>query len=258
MSAVPHGTPASDVPVVPGFRLLDRLGHGRRFDTWDAWDEHRDARCVLKLVREDRRDEPEVLAAWRQEGRAVTTVAHPHLVRGYDVLADPPGIVLETLRGATLAAVVEDGALAAGDVAELVSQVGSALGYLHRHGWVHCDVKPANVVVDHGRAVLIDLSLVQRPGPTRRGAGTPGFQAPEQVRGDDVTAATDVWGLALTAAEALTGDEPPASRRRLRRVLGDVPGPLGPVLVDAVSPRPSDRPSMSAVVSAARRTLPPD
>lgn len=252
MSTAPAG---ADGPDVPGFRLLALLGHGRRFDTWDAWDEARDARCVLKVVREDRREEPEVLAAWRQEGRAVTTVSHPHLVRGYDVVSDPPAIVLETLRGATLAAVLEDGPLAVGDVAELCAQVGSALRYLHRHAWVHCDVKPANVVVDHGRAVLIDLSLVQRPGPTRRGSGTPGFQAPEQVRGDDVTAATDVWGLALTAVEALTGEEPPGSRRRLRRVLAGVPAPLGPVLLAALEPRPTDRPSIDVLLAAAREHL---
>lgn len=246
-------------PDVPGFRLLALLGHGRRFDTWDAWDQTRDARCVLKLVRADRAEEPEVLGGWRREAQVATTIAHPHLVRGYDVVDRPPtarGIVLETLRGATLAALVEDGALAVGDVAELVSQVGSALAYLHRHDWVHCDVKPANVVVDHGRAVLIDLSLVQPPGPTRRGAGTPGFQAPEQLRGDRVDAATDVHGLALTALEALSGDEPPASRRRRSRLLADVPAPLGPALAAALQPRPGDRPPMADLLAAARRAGP--
>lgn len=247
--------PGVPAPEVTGFRLLTLLGHGRRFDTWDAWDEARGARCVLKLVRTDRTHEPEVLEAWRREGEAVTTVGHPHLVRGYEVLEQPPGIVLETLRGATLAAVVEEGPLAAGDVAQLLVQVGAALGYLHRHDWLHLDVKPANVVVDHGRAVLIDLSLVQRPGPTRHGSGTPGYQAPEQRRGHDVSAATDVHGLALTALEALRGDPVPESRRRRsisRSCPPGTPPGLATALVAALAPQPSDRPRLEELLDVAR------
>lgn len=251
------GGPAAVVraPEVAGFRLLSLLGHGRRFDTWDAWDEERGARCVLKLVRPERTGEPEVLEAWRREGEAVTRVGHPHLVRGYEVLEQPPGIVLETLRGATLAAVVEEGPLAAGDVAQLLAQVGSALGYLHRHDWLHLDVKPANVVIDHGRAVLIDLSLVQRPGPTRRGSGTPGYQAPEQRRGDEVSAATDVHGLALTALEALRGDPVPDSRWRrsiTRACPPGTPPELATTLVAALAPRPGDRPRLEDLLAVAR------
>lgn len=245
---------AVEPPEVAGFRPLALLGHGRRFDTWDAWDEARDARCVLKLVRPDRVDEPEVVAALEREATVATTLGHPHLVRGYDVLADPPGVVLEVLRGATLAAVVEEGPLAAGDVCELVAQLGSALGWLHRHDWLHLDLKPANVVVDHGRAVLIDLSLVQRPGPVRRGSGTPGYQAPELVRGERVSAATDVHGLALTALEALLGEPVPERRWRRRAAppLAGVPAPLAEVLGRCLEPRPERRPTLSRVVAAAR------
>ena len=82
------------------------------------------------------------------------------------------------------------------------------LGHLHHHDWLHLDVKPANVVVDHGRAVLIDLSLAGRPGSGRAGAGTRGYLAPEQARGRDLTAATDVWGLGVTLIEAFTDDVP--------------------------------------------------
>lgn len=233
------------------------LGHGRRFDTWDAWDEARGARCVLKLVRPDRVDETDVVDAWQREAGVVTTISHPHLVRGYEVLDQPPGIVLETLRGATLAAVVEEGPLAAGDVAELLTQVGSALGYLHRHDWLHLDVKPSNVVVDHGRAVLIDLSLVQRPGVTRRGSGTPGYQAREQQRGEDVSAATDVHGLALTALEALRGSPVPEGRRRAwaRVCPSSTPTHLAEVLLAGLAASPADRPSLAELVAAARAVV---
>ena len=82
------------------------------------------------------------------------------------------------------------------------------LGYLHRHGWVHLDVKPDNVVVQEGRAVLIDLGLATRPGRIERGMGTDGYAAPEQDAGGTVSAATDVWGLAATLVECVTGAAP--------------------------------------------------
>lgn len=198
--------PAADLPA--GLRPVALLSHGRRLDTWGAWDEERRTRVVVKVARPERRAESAVREALRREGEIVTTLAHPHLVRGYACHEEPPAVVLETLRGATLAAVIEDGTLDLADVAELGLQLTAVLGYLHAHEWLHLDVKPANVVVDHGRAVLIDLSLAGRPGAGRAGAGTRGYLAPEQARGRDLTAATDVWGLGVTLIEAFTDDVP--------------------------------------------------
>jgi serine/threonine protein kinase len=203
---LPPAVAEADLP--PGFRPVALLAHGRRLDTWDAWDEERQARVVIKVVRPDRRAEPRVVDALLLEGEIASTLAHPHLVRGYGVFTEPPSVVLETQRGATLAAEIDRGALALPDVAELGLQLTSVLGYLHSHEWLHLDVKPANVVVDHGRAVLIDLSLAARPGDGRPGAGTRGYLAPEQARGVGLSAATDVWGLGATLLEALTGEVP--------------------------------------------------
>lgn len=196
--------------VLPaGYRGLRLLARGRRMETWDAYDEARDARCVVKVLRPERAGEQRVRDAVLREGEIVTTLAHPHLVRGYAVVEEPlPAVVLETLRGATLAAVVEDAALDLPDVALLGLQLSSVLGWLHRHDWLHLDLKPANVVVEHGKAVLIDLSLAGRPGPARAGAGTPGYLAPEQARGDHVGPATDVWALGITLLESLSGEPP--------------------------------------------------
>lgn len=194
--------------LMPGYRAVSRLAHGRRLDTWDAVDEERDVRCIVKLLRAERRVEPDVVASVLREGEIVTGLSHPHLVRGYAVVSDPPAIVLETLRGATLGALVEDEPLRVDDVALMGLQLCSVLGYLHRHGWLHLDLKPANVVVEHGKAVLIDLSLAARPGDGRPGAGTHGYLAPEQVTGNDLSASTDVWGLGVTLIESLTGELP--------------------------------------------------
>ena len=119
-----------------------------------------------------------------------------------------PLVVLETLAGQTVDHLVAtQGRLRGGDVAMLGLQIGSAVGYLHRHGWLHLDIKPANVVNADGRAVLLDLSLAARPGEHCSG-GTFDYLAPEQARGDIATEAADVWGLAAMLYEALAGSAP--------------------------------------------------
>lgn len=253
--------PVGDLPE--GYRPLTLLALGRRLETWDAWDEDRGARCVVKLLRADRRDDPRVRQAVLLEGHLATTLSHPHLVRGYDVVDEPPAVVLETLRGATLSAVVEHEPLGLADAAELGCQLASVLGYLHRRDWLHLDLKPDNVVVDHGRAVLLDLSLAGRPGPGRPGAGTRGWLAPEQATGRGLSAATDVWGLAMTLVDALArtapyGDEAtwdsrrrwPVLHRRMPREpagLDGVPEPVRGVLRACLSLDPAARPLLAQV-----------
>ncbi len=255
--------PTGDLPA--GYRPIALLADGRRLETWDAWDEARGTRCVVKLLRAERRDDPRVREAVLLEGHLATTLAHPHLVRGYDVIDDPPALVLETLRGATLSALVQDEPLGLADVAELGCQLVSVLGYILGHDWLHLDVKPDNVVVDHGLAVLIDLSLAGRPGSGRPGAGTRGYLAPEQARGEGLSPATDVWGLGMTLVEALTrsapyGDEATwDSRRRWplvhRRMpvapegLDEVPEPVRELLGACLDLDPAARPLLAQVRS---------
>ncbi len=183
----PGVVPAGD-EVLPGYRVESLLARGGRVDTYDVTSLERDCRAVVKVIRPDRLGEERVREGVLTEGALLTTLAHPHLVRAYEFVTDPrPAVVLETLPGATLAALIDDGRLGVADTALLGRQLVSVLGYLHRHGWVHLDVKPDNVVVQEGRAVLIDLGLATRPGRIERGMGTDGYAAPEQEAGGTVS-----------------------------------------------------------------------
>lgn len=229
--------------VLPGYRVEGLLSRGGRVDTYDVTSLERDCRAVVKVVRPDRLGQEHIRAALLTEGALLTSLAHPHLVRGYEVVTAPaPALVLETLPGATVSALVDDRRLGVADTAMLGRQLVSVLGYLHRQGWVHLDVKPDNIVVQEGRAVLIDLGLATRPGRIERGMGTDGYAAPEQDVGGTVSPATDVWGLAATLFECVTGAAPGR-----RPDLSRVPAPLRPLLADCLQPEPGRRASLEAL-----------
>ncbi|MFB7594544.1 serine/threonine-protein kinase [Streptomyces sp. NPDC056160] len=196
---------------VPGFRVLGHLARTGWLDVYDAWSEERACRCVLKVLRPDRRAEQAAAERLLREGRWLCGFTHPHLVRGYEVRTAPqPLVVLETLTGETLSRLVHRlrRRPAAADVALLGVQLCSAVHYLHGRGLLHLDLKPSNVVVDHGCAKVLDLSVARPPGPAPPGVGTFSYLAPEQARGGSLTAAADVWGIGVTLYETACGDVP--------------------------------------------------
>ncbi|MDQ0994675.1 serine/threonine-protein kinase [Streptomyces sp. V3I7] len=195
----------------PGYEILAHLARTGWLDLYDAWSEERDCRCVVKVVRPDRREEERLRDRLLREGRWLRSFSHPHLVRAYDTFAFPePLVVLETLTGETLAHLIHRlrRRPAAEDVALLGVHLCSAMHYLHGHGLLHLDLKPSNVVVDCRHAKVLDLSLARPPGTAPAGLGTDCYLAPEQARGGPLTAAADVWGIGITLYEVATGELP--------------------------------------------------
>jgi eukaryotic-like serine/threonine-protein kinase len=194
-----------------GYDVIQHLSRTRRLDTYEVWSRERACSCVVKMLRPDRLGDERARAALLAEGRLLTTLAHPHIVRGYELIEEPvTAVVMETLDGETLAHLIarHPEGLYAQELAWLGLQVASALRYLHRRGILHLDVKPANVVAEAGRAKLIDLSLARPPGRYRPGLGTWCNLAPEQARGDELGPPADVWGLGTVLYEAATARAP--------------------------------------------------
>jgi eukaryotic-like serine/threonine-protein kinase len=233
---------------IAGYRLIEHLSRTRRFDTYEVWSEERACSCVAKVVRDDRRGHAHVREALVTEGRRLVALAHPHIVRGYEVLTEPDAVVImETLDGETVAHLVDrhpDG-LPADEVAWLGIHLASALRYLHGHGLLHLDVKGSNVVADGGRAKLLDLSLARPPGRYEAGLGTWCYLSPEQDAGEELGSAADVWGLGMTLYEAATGDEfqgRPSSAR------GRTADPLAAAIDACLEPDPAARPSLDELM----------
>lgn len=196
--------------LLPGFRVRRHLRRGRPFDVYEVFCESRRCSCVAKVPQPAAAGNESVARQLRAEGTRLAALSHPHLVRAYDVLESPlPAIILETLGGATLKHLIHDRgrAIDPDGLIHLGTQLCSALGYLHRNGLLHLDLKPSNVVAESGRAKVIDLSVARPPGPGGR-CGTAAYLAPEQARSEDCSAATDVWGLGATLFEAITSQTP--------------------------------------------------
>ena len=197
--------PGSD--ILPGYRVVSHLRRGHELDVYDIWSDVRYCRVIAKTVRPDQAEKAGVASRLLHEGRLLKRLNHPHIVRGYEVHGGPPVVVImETLHGETLAALGERiDRLQARDVAYLGLQLASALHYLHQQGTLHLDLKPGNVIAASGIAKLLDLSLARPPGRALPGRGTRGYMSPEQVRGEVLTAASDVWALGAVLYEMATG-----------------------------------------------------
>jgi serine/threonine protein kinase len=197
--------------IAPGYEAIARIHRSNVFDVYDAWSTERHARCIVKSLSPNRLAESAKRRRLLAEGRLLESLSHPGIVRGYETLSRPePLVVMETLTGETVAHLVERRArpLSAHELAFLGLQLASAVGYLHRQGLVHLDLKPGNIVAENGRAKLIDLSIARRPGRARPGVGTWCYMAPEQARGGHVGEPADVWGIGVVLWEAACGDTP--------------------------------------------------
>ncbi|MFN2521034.1 MAG: serine/threonine-protein kinase [Candidatus Limnocylindria bacterium] len=191
------------------YRLVERVDAGGAGEVWRATDERLGRDVAVKLLG------PRADEAFRErfadEARRAAAVAHPNVVTVYDEGRDGDDayMVMEYVRGRTLRDVVSQrGPLPAHESARLVSQVAAALDAAHAVGIVHCDVKPANVIVDdEGRAKLTDFGVARaaRDPAEHELIGTARYIAPERVTGGAATARSDVFALALVAYELLAG-----------------------------------------------------
>lgn len=196
------------------YRLVERIDEGGAGEVWEARDERLGRDVAIKLL--GAKADDAFRERFADEARRAAAVLHPNVVTVFDEGRDGGDafMVMELVRGRTLRDVVADrGPLRPHEAARIVTQIAAALDAAHEAGVIHCDVKPANVIVDpQGTAKLTDFGIARAArGPREHELiGTARYIAPERIEGKAPTERSDVYSLGLVAYELLAGRPPNA------------------------------------------------
>ncbi|MFI6595607.1 serine/threonine-protein kinase [Nonomuraea sp. NPDC050536] len=264
-----------ETTIAGRYRVLRALGQGGMGTIWLAHDELLDRQVAIKEVLLPQSLDPagraEALQRSMREAMAAAQLRHPGIITIHDVLSEDgrPWIVMELLKGRDLKeAVAAEGPWAPERAADLGLRLLDALNAAHARGIQHRDVKPANVfLTDDGRVVLTDFGIARLEDEATITAsgllvGSPGFIAPERLRGERGGPESDLWSLAATLYAAVEGRAPYVGTSPLsilRDALTRPPDPpmraghLGPVLMAMMAREPYQRPMAQAAEQLLRR-----
>ncbi len=199
------------------YRVDAYVASGGMGTVFRVWDRQRNVPLAMKVLHGDPAEDPSIFKRFKREARALEKLAHPNIVPFYGLYQtlDFAFLLERFIDGPTLKQVLRRRGSKPVMVQEALTYlkvISSALGYAHAHGVVHCDVKPGNVMVDQGGAIyLTDFGVARHAESTTTTlgfAGTAAYMAPEQIRGEAVTAATDVYALGVMLYEMLAGRRP--------------------------------------------------
>lgn len=248
-----------DPRVVGSFRLHRRLGAGGMGVVYLGSD-RRGQRVALKVIRPDLAEDQEFRSRFAREVSAAQRIRGGCTARlvAADLEAERPWFATQYVPGPSLHdKVAEEGPLTAAQIAAVGAALSEGLVAVHEAGVVHRDLKPSNILLSPKGPRIIDFGIAWATGASTlthvgTAVGSPGFLAPEQVRGAAVTPATDVFALGATLAYAATADSPfghGSSEVMLYRVVHEephlqgVPDALAPLVRACLAKDPEERPS---------------
>jgi eukaryotic-like serine/threonine-protein kinase len=239
VSRVEPDAAPSDFPEIPGYEIIERLGHGGMGVVYKARDVGLDRLVALKMIRGGSQAKPEFFKRFSTEAAVVAKLHHAHILQIYDIgeSGGLPFVALELLEGGGLDDRLAGTPHPGGFAAELLITLAGAVQVAHEAGIIHRDLKPSNVLFTVGGVPKItDFGLAKRidseENQTESGQvmGSPSYMAPEQARGHSkqVGAAADVYALGAIFYEMLTGRPPFKGEtpiETIRQVIADDPVP---------------------------------
>jgi serine/threonine-protein kinase len=256
---------------IPGYTELRALGSGGFGQVVLARHDESGTLVAVKYLRRDLLVDPGFAAMFRDEAAVLASLDDPNVVRLYEYIESPAGaaIVMELIDGVSVREILAHQGATTAEAALVVLQ-GSLLGLAaaHRHGVVHRDYKPENVLVNgEGVSKLTDFGIAARAGDRPIPAGTLAYASPEQFDDAPAGPAGDVYAATATFYECLIG-HPPFTGQTTEALLAQhrfepvpleaVPAPLRPLVTAGLAKNPGDRPADAAAFVSELRTVAAD
>ena len=233
---------------VSGYEFREQIGEGDYGVVHRAFQPSVGRVVAVKAIRPDYVNQPVFIRRFEAEASLVAQLEHPHIVPLFDFWRDPEGayLVMPFLRGGNLMDTLRRGPWNLAPALRLLDQIGSAIGYAHRQGVIHRNIKPGNVLLDEeGNAYLSDFGIATR---IIDDLGTPlttslAYVAPEETRGEALTIRSDLFSLGVLTFHVLTGIQPNGQQPlpSLVDARPGLPGELEAVLRRATDDQPANR-----------------
>jgi serine/threonine-protein kinase len=209
----------SEIEIAGRYRLESRLGFGGMSTVHLALDERLQRQVAVKLLAEHLAEEPTFVSRFQREAQAAARLVHPNIVQVFDSGRDERTgqyfIVMEYIEGSSCAQILRDyGWVEVEEAVSIIEQACEGLQYAHRHGVVHRDVKPGNLLrardgavklADFGIAKATEQSSITQVGSV---LGTAAYLAPEQARGEEAGPRADLYGLGVVTYQLISGRLP--------------------------------------------------
>jgi len=223
--------------TVSHYRITEKLGAGGMGEVYLANDTELGRRVAIKFLPAHYSREPDAAKRFRREAKAAAALNHPNIITIHDVGTHDGRqyIVMEHVDGETLAKVIKRGDITLQRALEIASQIFDGLAAAHDAGIIHRDVKPENVLIDRqGRVRILDFGLAKLHGASvitaeESTVGTAAYMSPEQARGAEVDARSDLFSAGVVLYEMVTGRRPFAGEHReavVYAILHEEPQPL--------------------------------
>jgi eukaryotic-like serine/threonine-protein kinase len=248
------------------YRLEGRLGFGGMSTVHLALDLRLERQVAVKLLAEHLADDPTFVSRFQREAQAAARLVHPNIVQIFDSGLDEQSgrhfIVMEYIEGSSCAEILrDDGWVEVDEAVSIIEQACEGLHYAHRHGVVHRDVKPGNLLrAREGEVKLADFGIAkatEQSSITQVGSvlGTAAYLAPEQARGEEAGPRADIYALGVVAYQLLSGRLPyeAASLTELALKQQQEEPPTLDTLVAAVSPELADAVALALALDPRER-----